>query len=100
MNKKPLMLMILDGWGINTHDNQVNAIKNADPKEYSELLAKYPHSRLEASGEAVGLPEGQMGNSEVGHLNIGAGRVIYQPLVKITKAVSYTHLTLPTILRV
>ncbi len=85
MNKKPLMLMILDGWGINIHDNQVNAIKNAHPTEYLELLSKYPHSQLEASGEAVGLPEGQMGNSEVGHLNIGAGRVIYQPLVKITK---------------
>lgn len=85
MNKKPLMLMILDGWGINTQDNQVNAIKNAHPAEYLELLSKYPHSKLQASGEAVGLPDGQMGNSEVGHLNIGAGRVIYQPLVKITK---------------
>lgn len=85
MNKKPLMLMILDGWGINPCDNQINAIKNAAPKEYLELLTKYPHSQLKASGEAVGLPEGQMGNSEVGHLNIGAGRVIYQPLVKITK---------------
>lgn len=85
MNKKPLMLMILDGWGINPCDNQINAIKNAAPKEYLELLSKYPHSQLKASGEAVGLPEGQMGNSEVGHLNIGAGRVIYQPLVKITK---------------
>ena len=85
MNKKPLMLMILDGWGINPCDNQINAIKNAAPKEYLELLSKYPHSQLKASGEAGGLPEGQMGNSEVGHLNIGAGRVIYQPLVKITK---------------
>ena len=85
MNKKPLMLMILDGWGINPCDNQVNAIKDAQPAEYLELLSKYPHSKLQASGEAVGLPEGQMGNSEVGHLNIGAGRVIYQPLVKITK---------------
>ena len=85
MNKKPLMLMILDGWGINPCDNQINAIKNAAPKEYLELLSKYPYSQLKASGEAVGLPEGQMGNSEVGHLNIGAGRVIYQPLVKITK---------------
>ena len=71
MNKKPLMLMILDGWGINPCDNQINAIKNAAPKEYLELLSKYPHSQLKASGEAVGLPEGQMGNSEVGHLNIG-----------------------------
>lgn len=85
MKRKPLMLMILDGWGINIHENQVNAIKNAHPKEYLELLSKYPHSKLEASGEAVGLPDGQMGNSEVGHLNIGAGRVVYQPLVKISK---------------
>ena len=85
MNKKPLMLMILDGWGINIHENQISAIKNAKPVEYAELLDKYPHSELEASGEAVGLPDGQMGNSEVGHLNIGAGRVVYQPLVKISK---------------
>ena len=88
MNKKPLMLMILDGWGINPCDNQINAIKNAAPKEYLELLAKYPHSQLKASGEAVGLPEGQMGNSEVGLLNIGAGRVIYLPLVIITVDIS------------
>lgn len=85
MKKKPLMLMILDGWGINTHENQVNAIKNAAPAEYLKILSKYPNTELEASGEAVGLPDGQMGNSEVGHLNIGAGRVIYQPLVKISK---------------
>lgn len=85
MNKKPLMLMILDGWGINECNSCVNAIKSANPKEFTNLISNYPHSKLEASGEAVGLPKGQMGNSEVGHLNIGAGRVIYQPLVKITK---------------
>ena len=85
MNKKPLMLMILDGWGISACPSCVNAIKNADPKEFENLISNYPNSKLEASGEAVGLPVGQMGNSEVGHLNIGAGRVIYQPLVRISK---------------
>ncbi|MFK4786115.1 2,3-bisphosphoglycerate-independent phosphoglycerate mutase [Fusobacterium sp. MFO224] len=85
MNKKPLMLMILDGWGISECNSCVNAIKSADPKEFEYLISNYPHSKLKASGEAVGLPEGQMGNSEVGHLNIGAGRVIYQPLVQITQ---------------
>ncbi|WP_163470083.1 2,3-bisphosphoglycerate-independent phosphoglycerate mutase [Fusobacterium sp. IOR10] len=85
MNKKPLMLMILDGWGISACPSCVNAIKNADPKEFENLILNYPNSKLEASGEAVGLPVGQMGNSEVGHLNIGAGRVIYQPLVRISK---------------
>ena len=85
MTKKPLMLMILDGWGISTCDSCVNAIKNAHPDFYLSLLEKYPHSELFASEEYVGLPAGQMGNSEVGHLNIGAGRVIYQPLVQISK---------------
>ncbi|MGL5123533.1 MAG: 2,3-bisphosphoglycerate-independent phosphoglycerate mutase [Fusobacteriaceae bacterium] len=85
--KKPLMLMILDGWGINTHKEEKNAIKNANPVNFINLLKEYPNSELEASGEAVGLPEGQMGNSEVGHLNIGAGRVVYQPLVEISKDV-------------
>lgn len=83
--KKPLMLMILDGWGINHHKNEKNAIEDAHPSNFIELTKKYPNSELEASGEAVGLPEGQMGNSEVGHLNIGAGRVVYQPLVEISK---------------
>lgn len=87
MSKKPLMLMILDGWGINTHKEQINAIADAEPLNLTKLMEEYPHSELEASGEAVGLPEGQMGNSEVGHLNIGAGRVVYQPLVEISKDV-------------
>ena len=87
MSKKPLMLMILDGWGINTHKEQINAIVDAEPLNLTKLMEEYPHSELEASGEAVGLPEGQMGNSEVGHLNIGAGRVVYQPLVEISKDV-------------
>lgn len=74
----------MDGWGINESLEEKNAIRLAQPKNLLQLEAKYPHSRLEASGEAVGLPEGQMGNSEVGHLNIGAGRLIYQPLVEIS----------------
>ena len=85
MNKKPLMLMILDGWGINKHPEQKNAITAANPENFYRLMKEYPHSELEASGEAVGLPDGQMGNSEVGHLNIGSGRVVYQPLVEISK---------------
>lgn len=85
MSKKPVVLMILDGWGLNDEMTQKNAIRDVDPKVFNGLMEKYPSSRLKASGEAVGLPEGQMGNSEVGHLNIGAGRVVYQPLVKITK---------------
>ena len=85
MAKKPVMLMILDGWGINDHKNEKNAIAEVHPENISKLLETYPNSRIKAAGEAVGLPEGQMGNSEVGHLNLGAGRVIYQPLVKISK---------------
>ena len=85
MAKKPVMLMILDGWGINDHKEQKNAIADVHPKNICKLIEDYPNSRVKASGEAVGLPDGQMGNSEVGHLNIGSGRVIYQPLVKISK---------------
>lgn len=77
--------MILDGWGIGKHD-KTNAIYTAGQPNIDALAAKYPHSQLSASGEDVGLPDGQMGNSEVGHLNIGAGRVVYQDLVKINKA--------------
>src|SRR5690606_23895270 len=86
MNKK-VLLMILDGWGIATNPN-VSAIDKANTPYIDSLFLKYPHSHLEASGLAVGLPEGQMGNSEVGHMNIGAGRVVYQDLVKINKAVA------------
>ena len=77
--------MILDGWGIGKQD-KTNAIYTAGQPNIDALMAKYPNSQLSASGEDVGLPEGQMGNSEVGHLNIGAGRVVYQDLVKINKA--------------
>lgn len=85
MNKK-VLLMILDGWGITT-DPKVSAISQANTPFYDTILEKYPHSRLEASGLAVGLPEGQMGNSEVGHMNIGAGRIVYQDLVKVNKSI-------------
>jgi 2,3-bisphosphoglycerate-independent phosphoglycerate mutase len=83
--KKPFMLMILDGWGLNDNADQKNAIREVNPKNFNYYWENYPKSVLKASGEAVGLPDGQMGNSEVGHLNMGAGRVMYQPLVKITK---------------
>ena len=82
--KKPVMLVIMDGWGINENKEEKNAIREAKPRNLLKLEENYPHARLQASGEAVGLPEGQMGNSEVGHLNIGAGRVVYQPLVEIS----------------
>jgi 2,3-bisphosphoglycerate-independent phosphoglycerate mutase len=85
MNKK-VLLMILDGWGIAVNKN-VSAIDHAKTPFINSLYPKYKHSRLEASGLAVGLPVGQMGNSEVGHMNIGAGRVVYQDLVRINKAV-------------
>ena len=75
------MLMILDGWGIAT-DKEVSAVDAAATPFIDSLYEKYSHSTLEASGIAVGLPKGQMGNSEVGHMNIGAGRVVYQNLVK------------------
>lgn len=78
--------MILDGWGI-AKDKKVSAIDHAKTPYINSLYKKYPHSKLEASGLAVGLPQGQMGNSEVGHMNIGAGRVVYQDLVRINKAV-------------
>jgi len=85
MNKK-VLLMILDGWGIATN-KKVSAIDHAKTPFMDSLYPKYPHSRLEASGLAVGLPAGQMGNSEVGHMNIGAGRIVYQDLVKVNKAI-------------
>jgi len=77
--------MILDGWGLGT-DPEVSAIAKANTPFVDSLYNDYPNSKLQASGMAVGLPEGQMGNSEVGHMNIGAGRVVYQDLVKINKA--------------
>jgi 2,3-bisphosphoglycerate-independent phosphoglycerate mutase len=84
MNKK-VILMILDGWGI-AQDKSVSAIDKANTPFIDSLYENYAHSTLEASGMAVGLPDGQMGNSEVGHMNLGAGRVVYQDLVKINNA--------------
>lgn len=86
MNNK-LILLILDGWGYGSRP-AADAIRQANTPFISSLLKKYPNSRLKTSGEDVGLPDGQMGNSEVGHLNIGAGRVMYQDLVKINRAVA------------
>ena len=80
----PLVLIVLDGWGIRAERDH-NAIALARTPVYDELSARYPGSQLIASGEAVGLPEGQMGNSEVGHTNMGAGRVVYQDLTRIDK---------------
>jgi 2,3-bisphosphoglycerate-independent phosphoglycerate mutase len=84
---KPTVLVILDGWGIAEEQDKGNAISQAKKPNYDYLMANYPHTILESSGEAVGLPEGQMGNSEVGHLNIGSGRIVYQELTRINKAV-------------
>jgi len=91
MNKK-VVLMILDGWGIATNP-KVSAIDQANTEFVDSLYKKYPHSKLQASGMAVGLPDRQMGNSEVGHMNIGAGRVVYQDLVKVNKAVDENTLS-------
>ena len=90
MNKK-VLLMILDGWGI-AKNQKVSAIDHAQTPYIKSLYSKYPHSKLEASGLAVGLPAGQMGNSEVGHMNIGDGRVVYQDLVRVNKAVEEKEL--------
>ncbi len=87
INQKKVALLILDGLGYGP-ENSSNAVLAAHTPFIDSLLEKYPNSRLEASGEAVGLPEGQMGNSEVGHMNLGAGRVVYQELGRINKAIT------------
>ena len=84
---KPILLCILDGFGIGDEGNEFNAIAQAKMPNYQRFLKTYPHSQLKTSGLAVGLPEGQIGNSEVGHSTIGAGRIIYQDLPKINKAI-------------
>ena len=107
--KKPIVLAILDGYGLR-EETHGNAVALAKKPIFTELWNTYPHTTLTASGQLVGLPKGQMGNSEVGHMNIGAGRIVYHcilPLAKLsvypnhetysplyTGAVSYTHLTL------
>ena len=112
--KKPIVLCIMDGWGINENIEN-NAVALANTPNIDLLTKKFPYSTLDASGADVGLPIGQVGNSEVGHMNLGSGRVVLQTLPKINKAfdnneieknnnfqnflsnpVSYTHLTLPT----
>jgi len=85
MEKKKVLLMILDGWGIGDRKKD-DAIWAAQPQYMMHLEKTYPHAQLRTDGENVGLPDGQMGNSEVGHLNIGAGRIVYQDLVKINRA--------------
>ena len=86
MSKKPTVLMILDGYGLNErHD--ANAVYEANTPVMDKLMAEYPFVKGNASGLAVGLPDGQMGNSEVGHMNMGAGRIVYQELTRITKEI-------------
>jgi 2,3-bisphosphoglycerate-independent phosphoglycerate mutase len=85
MNKR-VLLMILDGWGIGDKTKS-DVIYTTRPEYITAMTERYPHATLLTDGENVGLPEGQMGNSEVGHLNIGAGRVVYQDLVRVNKAV-------------
>src|ERR1700712_5775748 len=86
MEAKKVILIIMDGWGLGKK-KESDAIQNANVPFVSSLYSKYPHSTLVTCGEAVGLPDGQMGNSEVGHLNLGAGRVVYQELQRINVAV-------------
>ena len=86
MSKKPTVLMILDGYGLNDKEKG-NAVAEGKTPVMDKLMAEYPFVKGYASGMAVGLPDGQMGNSEVGHLNMGAGRIVYQDLTKITKAI-------------
>ena len=84
--KKMTALIILDGFGIR-EESKYNAVKTDGVKNITKLWNEYPHTQIAASGLAVGLPEGQMGNSEVGHLNLGAGRIVYQELTRITKSI-------------
>ena len=87
MSKKPVVLMILDGYGLN--DNcEHNAVCEGKTPVMDQLMSQCPFVKGQARGLAVGLPEGQMGNSEVGHLNMGAGRVVYQELTRITKSIN------------
>lgn len=86
MSKRKVILVIMDGWGLGTVPS-ADAIRNANVPFVSSLYNKYPHTTLTTCGEAVGLPDGQMGNSEVGHLNLGAGRIVYQELQRINVAI-------------
>src|SRR5207237_2661064 len=84
--KRRCLLIVLDGWGLRK-ERDSNAILLAGTPELDKLTARFPSSQLETSGLAVGLPDGQMGNSEVGHTNLGAGRIVYQDLVRLNRAV-------------
>ena len=92
MAKKPVVLIIRDGWGINP-GGKAKAVENGDATLlahtpfHDHLYSNYPWAKVSGSGEDVGLPEGQMGNSEVGHLNLGAGRIVYQDLTRINKSI-------------
>ena len=86
MSKKPVVLMILDGYGLNK-EKRGNAVLEASTPVMDRLMKECPFVEGNASGLAVGLPDGQMGNSEVGHTNIGAGRIVYQELTRITKSI-------------
>ena len=85
--QKPVMLLILDGWGYREEITPDNAIENGHTPNWHKLLETCPHSLIETSGFDVGLPKGQMGNSEVGHMNLGAGRVVMQDLPRIDYAI-------------
>jgi 2,3-bisphosphoglycerate-independent phosphoglycerate mutase len=85
--RKPTMLAILDGWGLSNERGPGNAVLRADTPNLDRLFSEYPHTSLLSCGLSVGLPEGQMGNSEVGHMNIGAGRIVYQSFTEISKSI-------------
>ncbi len=87
MSKKPVLLCIMDGFGWTPNETYGNAVAAANKPFIDSLMAKYPMTTIDASGMAVGLPDGQMGNSEVGHTNMGAGRIVYQQLTLITKSI-------------
>ena len=84
---KPLVILILDGWGV-AQDSVGNAITRANLKNYNDLWYSFPHATLSSAGQSVGLPEGQVGNSEVGHLNLGAGRIVFQDLLRINMSIA------------
>ena len=86
MRRKPMMLMILDGFG-NNENEKANAVKMANTPNIDKLMKTWQTTTIYTSGLNVGLPDGQMGNSEVGHTNIGAGRIVYQDLTRITKSI-------------
>ena len=86
MPLKPVVLIVMDGWGC-APNSRGNAIAQAQTPHLTSYWQRYPHNVLAAAGEDVGLPEGQMGNSEVGHLNLGAGRIVYQDYTRINHAV-------------